>query len=303
MDLLILYSDTKKGELVSLATLLHEKGIHFHPLALPNSWSVGASEDLLHYLKDNTHWLFLVNRADLAHPAFLFSAGYCLAVHERSYILDVEGALVPGYWKTMITVCPDFPSLVQTLEAERQRWSVFLTRLEAKGKLVERGLEVSNTAFLEAVEKGDQGSCELFLQAGFSPDLANKKGVNVLCLAVRSVHLGVVRQLLDRGADVNLRSKDRDNSPLMDAAAEGLLDIVRELIHRGADLSGVSRNGQNALVLAIGKGAQDIAGILLDAGADPFLADKLGMNACQYAQLLGRHEFLARVQAKYPDRA
>lgn len=302
MDLLILYSETKKGELISLATLLHQKGIQFHPLPLPTHWRVGDSEDLLHYLKDNTHWLFLVHSDDLANPAFLFASGYCLAIHERTYLLDVEGALVPGYWKTLMTVCPDFDTLVVTLEAERQRWSLFLLRLDAKGKLVERGLEVSNSSYLEAVEKGDQGSCQLFLQAGFSPDLANKKGVSVLCLAVRSAHLGVLRLLLDQGADVNLRSRDRDNSPLMDASAEGLTDIVRELIRRGADLSGLSRNGQNALVLAIGKGAQDIAGILLEAGADPFVSDKLGMNACQYAQMLGRKEFLAQVSTKFPGR-
>jgi ankyrin repeat protein len=113
----------------------------------------------------------------------------------------------------------------------------------------------------------------------------------------------VIRRLLDAGADVNLRSRDRDNSPLMDAAAEGLTDIVRELISRGADLDGLSRNGQSALVLAIGKGAQDVAAILLEGGADPFVVDKLGMNACQYAQLLGRQDFLALVASKFPGQA
>lgn len=301
MDLLIIYSESKKGELVSLATLLHQKGIRFHPLPMPPKWDIGDSEDWIHYLKDNTHWLFLTDAADLSNPAFLFTSGYCVSVHERCFLLD-SGGLVPGYWKNLLHVCPDFGSLVQALEAERQRWSVFLARLEAKGKLVERGMEPTNSAFLEAVEKGDQGSCELFLQAGFSPDLTNKKGVSVLCQAVRSVHLGVVRVLLDGGADVNLRSRDRDNSPLMDAAAEGLVEIVAELLGRGADLTGVSRNGQNALVLAIGKGAQDVAGLLLEAGCDPFVADKLGMNACQYAQLLGRKDFLAQAAARFPGK-
>lgn len=302
LDLLILYSNAKKGELVSLASLLHEKGISFHPLALPSAWSVSQSEDLLHYLKDNTHWLFLLDPSDLNNPAFLFSSGYCLAVRERGYLLDGESTMVPLYWRSFLTVCPDFVTLVQTLETERDRWQLFLRRLEAKGKLVERGLEVSNTSFLEAVEKGDLVSCELFLEAGFSPDLTNRRGVSLLGLAVRSAHLGVLRLLLDHGADLNLRSKDRDNSPLMDAAAEGQQEMVEELVHRGADLAGLSRNGQSALVLAIGKGAQDIAQILLEAGADPFIADKLGMNACQYAQLLGRQEFLAQVTKRYPGR-
>ena len=302
MDLLIVYSDSKKGELLSLATLLHQKGIRFHPLPIPAVWGINDSEDMVHFLKDNTHWLFLLSVEDLSNPAFLFASGYCVAIHERCYLLDIEGGMLPGYWKNLLNVCPDFPTLVLTLENERLRWDLFLNRLEAKGKLMERGLEVSNTAFVDAVEKGDQSSCDLFLKAGFSPDLTNKKGVSVLCLAVRAAHLGVLRLLLDGGADVNLRSKDRDNSPVMDASAEGLTDIVRELIHRGADLTGLSRNGQNALVLAIGKGAQDVAAILLEAGSDPFEADKLGMNACQYAQLLGRKEFLAEVKAKFPGK-
>lgn len=295
-----MYSETKQGELLSLATLLHEKEIRFHPWALPNQWQVQDSEDLVHSLKTNTHWLFLVASEDRSNPAFVFATGYCLAVEERCYLFDPEGGLAPGFWKSLLTVCPDFPSLVQCLEVERQRWSLLLSRQEAQRRLVERGLEGTNTAFLDAVVQGDLGSCELFLKAGFSPDLTDKKGVSVLCLAVRSSHLGVLRLLIDAGADVNLRSRDRDNSPLMDAAAEGLTDIVRELINRGADLKGVSRNGQNVLVLAIGKGAQDVAALLLEAGADPFVGDKLGMNACQYAQLLGRKDFLAQVAERYP---
>lgn len=302
MDLLIVYSESKKGELVSLASLLHQQGIGFRPAPLPAAWDVRESEELVHALESCTHWLFLVGREDLSHPAFLFASGYCVAVHERCYLLDPEGALFPGYWKTLLRVCSAFPDLVETLAAERQRWEQHLLRQEAQRQLAGRGVEVTNSSFIEAVEKGDQASCDLFLQAGFSPDLTNKKGVSILCLAVRASHLGVLRLLLDGGADVNLRSKDRDNSPVMDAAAEGLADIVRELIRRGADLTGLSRNGQSALVLAIGKGAQDVALILLEAGADPFVADKLGMNAVQYAQLLGRKDFLAEVKARFPDR-
>jgi len=301
LDLLIIYSEAKKGALVSLATLLHEKGIRFVPWALPQTWGVQDSEGLVQTLKSTSHWLFLFSPADASHPASLFAAGYSVAVHERCFILDEEGK-VPGYWKTLFNICRDFPTLVAALEDERQRWNLSLSRLEAQVRLVDRGLEVSNTAFVEAVRDGDGTSCELFLQAGFSPDQVNKKGVSVLCLAVRSAHVGVLRMLLDAGADLNLRSRDRENSPLMDAAAEGLTDLVGELIQRGADLSGVSRNGQNALVLAIGKGAQDAAALLLEAGADPFLADKLGMNACQYAQLLGRKEFLALMAEKFPDK-
>jgi len=302
LELLVVYSESKKGELLSLATLLHEKNIGFHPWPLPRKWDVLESDDLVHTLKDKSHWLFLVSLSDRQNPAYLFAIGYCLAVHERCYVLDPESSLVPGSWRSLLHVCSDFTSLVEDLEVEQQRWNLFLSRLEAKGKLVERGLDVTEVAFLAAVAQGDLTSCELFLRAGFSPNLSDSKGVTVLCMAVRTAHPGILRLLLDAGADVNQRSRDRDNSPVMDASADGLIEIVGELVGRGADLSGVSRNGQNALVLAIGKGAEEVAGVLLDAGADPFEADKLGMNACQYAQLLGRKEFLQRVAERFPGR-
>lgn len=302
MDLLIVYSETQKGEVLSLATLLHEKAIRFQPWPLPRRWGIQDSDDLVHSLKNNTHWLFLVAPGDRANPAYLFALGYCVAIHERCYVLDPDGSLVPVAWRSLLNTCTDFASLLQRLEVEQERWSEFLSRLDAKSQLVERGLEVSTTAFLEAIQEGDLGACELFLKAGFSPDLTDKKGVNLVCLAIRKGSLGILRLLLDAGADVNLASRDRGNSPLMDAAADGLVEMVRELIARGADLGGVSRNGQNALVLAIGKGAQEVAGLLLDAGANPFEADKLGMNACQYAQLLGRQEFLAKVTQKFPGK-
>jgi hypothetical protein len=302
LDLLVVYSDAKRGELVSLASLLMEKDIRFRPEVLPQQWLVEDSEALCQALRRSSHWLFLVADHDLNSPAFLFSIGYCLAVQERCFLLGSELNSVPAYWRTLIQVCPDFNSLVQALDAERLTWQRYLAQRDARARLTERGIDATNTAYLDAVTQGDLTSCGLFVQAGFSPNLANKQGVGVLSLAVRSSHLGVLRLLLDAGADMNQVSQDRGNTPVMDAAAEGLTEIAQELIQRGASLEGTSRNGQSVLVLAIGKGAQDIAGLLLDAGADPFVSDKLGMNASQYAQLLGRQDFLAKLKAKYPDR-
>ncbi len=301
MDLLVVYSDTKKGELVSLASLLHEKDIRFQPVVLPQRWSVADSEPLYQALYASSHWLFLVADRDLDNPALLFCMGYCIAVHERCYVLDSDQSPVPVYWRTLVQVCPDFNALVQALDTDRQKWRLHLTRLEARTRLTERGLDITNSAFVDAVGQGDLTSCDLFVQAGFSPNLSNKQGVGLVSLAVRSSHLGVLRLLLDAGADINQISKDRGNTPVMDASAEGLTEIARELVQRGASMEGTSRNGQGVLVLAIGKGAEDIAALLLEAGADPFVADKLGMNACQYAQLLGRQDFLRRVKDKFPE--
>lgn len=290
MDILIIYSETKKGELLSLASLLFQKNIRFNPLSLPTQWSIDDSEDLLFHLKNNTHSMFIIDKADRSNAFFVFAAGYCLGSHEKSYLLDIEGEVFPLFWEKRFNYSRTFEDFIEKIYQEKIRWEEFLLRLEAKGALVERGLEVTKTALIEAVESGDAQSTELFMKAGFSANLTDKKGVPLLCLAVRSNHFNNIQVLLQYGADINLKSLDRDNTALMDASAEGNDEVIAELITRGAQLDCQSRNGQTALILAIGKGADSSAKLLIEAGADGFVSDKLGMSAFMYAQLFGRKE-------------
>lgn len=290
MDILIIYSEKKKGELLSLATLLYQKEIRFNPLSFPENWSIDDSEDLLFHLKNNTHSMFLIDKNDRNHPFFVFAAGYCLGSHEKSYLLDIEGDVYPPFWEKRFNYSRSFEDFIEKIFEEKLRWEEFLLRLEAKGALVERGLEVTKTAMIEAVVNGDAQSTELFMKAGFSADTTDRKGVPLICLSVRSNHYSTLDVLLRHGADINLKSQDRDNTALMDAAAEGNDEMIQELIERGAQLDCQSRNGQTALILAIGKGADSSARLLIEAGADAFIADKLGMSAFMYAQLFGRKE-------------
>lgn len=298
MDLLIIYSEEKKGELVSLATLLFEKNIKFNPVPMPLVWDIHQSEDLLFWLKKNTHSVFLVSPVDVNNPFFIFAAGYCLGSHEKSYILDTLGGTFPEGWKGRFNLFKEFSVFMDRLYEEKVRWEQFLDRVDAKGQILERGRDVTNSSLVEAIEEGDIGCVQLFLRAGFSPNLTNKSGVPLICLATRKAHNSIVKLLAEHGADVNLKSRDRENTALMDAAAEGNLDLLATLIRLGADLNQVSRNGQTALVLAVGKGADDVALMLLKAGADPEITDKLGMSAKTYAHLFKRTAVLELLEAQ-----
>ncbi|MEI8092750.1 MAG: ankyrin repeat domain-containing protein [Spirochaetales bacterium] len=302
MDLLVLYTDRRTDDFQQLERRLSSLEITSHGLPVASHWSVNDSEDVLFQLKEHSHYLFLLGEDELAHPMFIFASGYFLALGERSFIWESGKASFPGFWGNTIFISRALDDLLARLIAEKQRWKDFLERLEAKGQLLERGFEVTPSALFETVEKGDTTSVELFLKAGFTPDQTNKKGVSLLGLAIRFSHLSVLRLLLQWGADINLRSRDRDNTPVMDAAAEGHLEMLQELIQKGADLAGQSRNGQNALVLAIGKGADAVSRVLLEAGADPFVDDKLGMSALKYAQMFGRKEIVEMVSTMYPGR-
>ena len=57
------------------------------------------------------------------------------------------------------------------------------------------------------------------------------------------------------------------------------------MISAGADLDIKSSAGQTALILAVGRKKEDIASLLIKAGASVSVTDTLGMSAEKYARL------------------
>jgi len=155
----------------------------------------------------------------------------------------------------------------------------------AREQLVEKGFSCTEHGFVEAVRQADPVATNLFLQAGFSADSCDSRGVSVLSHAVRAQLPLLAEILLASGADVNKLACDRLYSPLMDAVQKNDFAMASLLLSKGADLSLRSRDGQTALVIAVGQGSQEIVALLLRHGADPAIKDNLGMDACGYARL------------------
>jgi len=300
LKLLVIYAVSKRQSLLELEKTLSGEGFVHDSLPLPLSWDLRESEAMLRRLKQYSHYLFLFGEEDRALPLLVFCAGYCLSLGERAFMWDSDSRVDAASWEAQFSVSGTLAGEIELLGAQRLLWLARLAHEDAFRQLTERGFEVTNSAFWDTVERGDTTSVELFLKAGFSSNSTNKKGVTMLCLSVRHSHFSVLRLLLAWGADINQKSTDRDNTPLMDASAEGHVEMVQALVELGADLAGQSRNGQNALVLAIGKGADAVARALLAAGADPFVEDKLGMSAQKYAQLFGRKEILEAMSQFHP---
>jgi ankyrin len=121
-------------------------------------------------------------------------------------------------------------------------------------------------------------------------------GETALMWAAARNHPDVVRLLVAAGAQVNGRSNplqyDRDRfglegvltilprgnwTPLMYAAREGAVEATRALADSGADLNLIDPEGTTALVRAIVNFHYDVAGVLLEKGADPNIADSSAM--------------------------
>ena len=119
-------------------------------------------------------------------------------------------------------------------------WSELKARVEAKSAGATTSPELA--ALLEAAEKGNATRVAELLDE--HPDLLDVRGTLAGHTGLRTAlhfgvqHSDVVRILLERGADPNIRDEGDDAMPLHFAAERGDLEIVRMLVEHGADTVG-----------------------------------------------------------------
>jgi ankyrin repeat protein len=155
-------------------------------------------------------------------------------------------------------------------------------RLTDAGAPLSTGPRVQqNAALLAAVVARDASAALAALDAGASPNAANKYGVTALTEAAKRGMPQLVEKLLAAGADPNCVSKYGE-SPLRVSTLRSNADVVRALIAGGADVNAkqvagsiphdkqntVYASGESALHDAAVWGTTEILQILLEAGAD-----------------------------------
>jgi ankyrin repeat protein len=99
--------------------------------------------------------------------------------------------------------------------------------------------------------------------------------------AIAEKHAGVVRLLVERGADVALAA-DSGFTPFLFAARTGDIDIAKFLLSKGATIKDTAKDGTSALHVAVVRGHIPFARFLLDLGADPN-ADGPGFTPLHWA--------------------
>lgn len=97
--------------------------------------------------------------------------------------------------------------------------------------------------------------------------LAFAEGDVALVSAARDQSPERIREMLDRGANVNCNDEE-DVTPLMAAASAGRLDVIQLLLERGADVNAVDRSGANAFFRAYSAGHRTVARVLAAGGSD-----------------------------------
>ena len=147
--------------------------------------------------------------------------------------------------------------------------------LQAVRALVKQGADVNarsgdgSTPLLWAVDGSNAEIARILIAAKAKVDVATDLGVTPLLHAARTGDAAMVDLLLRAGANPSLAHVEGE-TPLMAASRSGSSVAVRALLARGAKANDTDRfQNQSALMLAAAEGHVDVAGILLEAGADP----------------------------------
>lgn len=157
---------------------------------------------------------------------------------------------------------------------------------------------LQETALMTVARNGAVDAAKVLLDAGAKIDAREEWHTETaLMWAAAERHPQMVAYLIERGADVNAKSKvnnwERQNtaeprekwlpygglSPLLFAAREGCLGCVQILAEHGADINVQDPRGVSGPVIAIINGHFDVAAYLADKGVKLDLADDTGRTA------------------------
>jgi len=154
------------------------------------------------------------------------------------------------------------------------------------------------TALHTCAHAGNTAGVRVLVAAGASIDPGDSwRGQTPLMWAAAEGHPETMQALIDAGADVDARStivewerqrtdEPRDKwlppggwTPLLLAARENCVACVDVLAAAGANLNVVDPERRTALITALANGHFDVAGHLIDAGADLDMQDMVGQTA------------------------
>ena len=259
-------------------------------------WEKGAGSPT-DILQDTSHILFIFGKDTPAlDPAFMFFLG--LGLGKKLPILALgQGNTVPLPDNCQHSIIPLTLDVFEESFIKEQH--TFLTveqKRRAREQLLKSGFPCCESSFTTAVEEGNYEIVKLFLEAGFSASQRDVRGTPVLSLAIRNARYKITTLLLTYGAEVNLRAEDRFYSALMEAAQIGDLKTAELLVARNADTNIQSKDGQTALIFAVGRQDLPMVRLLIEHKADWNISDRLGMSALRYAQLFHDKDILAAME-------
>lgn len=289
---IVLYPENDRYVLKRIFKIFNSQKINVDAAKINRAWTLDQLKILYDILDSYTHIIIILSSENFSDPWLIGLLGYISGANKGHYFYFTENNGTEKRLFSKYNTGEGYSSVDSYAQEESSRWGKFKKKEIARENLINSGFALTEEAMGESVISGQTDIVQCYINAGFSSSSRNSKGVPMLCLAIRHKHLDAINYLIELGADINAISEDRHNSPLMDAASNGFLEAIKLLVSEGADLECLSKNGQTALVLAVGNGDEEVSNYLLSVGADYEIKDSLGMSAKGYASLFKKNSIL-----------
>lgn len=156
----------------------------------------------------------------------------------------------------------------------------------------------AGAALIEAAAAGRVDEVVRLIQSGAPLEAQDAQGRSALLRAVAGDHVSVAKTLLEAGASPNTQAANRD-TPWLLAGALGRAGIIAAMLPRRPDLSIRNRYGGNALIPACERAHVEAVRLLLTSGIDLDHVNDLGWTCLLEIVILGdggpRHQQVARL--------
>jgi ankyrin repeat protein len=146
----------------------------------------------------------------------------------------------------------------------------------------------------DAVNANDVGRVVQLIREGADVDAPDLDGPPINLAAAKGL-LGVVRILVDAGADIEAVGDPANSHPLHIAAMYGQPETAAFLIARGAKVDSRDDWGRTPLMVAATFGTSDMAELLLLAGADPISRDSYWQGTALHCAAMSGHVGIVRM--------
>ena len=167
--------------------------------------------------------------------------------------------------------------------------AAIVERLLAAGADPNGALGDGETPLMTAARTGSAETIKALITHGANVKVRERrKGQTALMWAAAENNVSAIRALVEAGADINERSTGGSFTPYLFAVRAGHVAAARALIDAGVDVNQSLTDGTSALVLAVMNAHYELAGALLDKGANPN-ADTQGWTALHQIAWSRRH--------------